>query len=517
MFLFFVFLLSSIPNLLYNRLMNKEPTQNFVPPVVAVLGHVDHGKTTLLDAIRKTNIAGGEHGGITQKIGASEIEIVHEGLKRSITFIDTPGHAAFAQMRGRGVQAADICLLVVSVIDGVMPQTKEAISLLRDTPFIVVLTKSDAPDKNPEKVKQQLVRENVLLEGYGGDVPVMEVSARTGQNIQELLDLILLVFEIKYLQGEKKVGKPDESLQGIVIEAKLDQKSGPRATVIIKHGKLIIKDILIAGTSEGKVKALFNTSGKSVQEASVGQAVEVLGFEQVPPVGSVVYKKKQSELTASKVFLAKETILPAKRQTALEINPLRALMEEHEHALSVFLCADTQGSLEAIRQALPKDVHIVMEKTGEISEADILFAKSTGSLVLSFNTRIKPDVARFAITEKVLAKNYTIIYEMLDEIKEVLEGKKLAQAEQIFGTAKVLASFPYEKTFVLGVKVQEGRLAKNDRIRLIRQDEIIGESIISSLRQGKNQTSKVEEGQEAGVLLSPFIDFQVGDMIISHS
>lgn len=488
-----------------------------IPPVVAVLGHVDHGKTTLLDTIRKTNIASREHGGITQTIGASTIELIHEGKKRRITFIDTPGHAAFSQMRGRGVQAADVSLLVVSIVDGVMPQTKEAIALLKGTPFIVVLTKADSPEKNPEKVKQQLVHENVLLEGYGGDIPVIEVSARTGQNIKELLDLILLVFEIHYMQGEKKAGSSNNPLQAIVIESRLDQKVGPRATVIIKQGKLAVKDVLVALGTEGKVRALFTSSGKGVKEASVGEGVEILGFEDVPSVGSMVYNKAESMLSASHVSLTKTQMSLKERAVSLEENPMRALLTQKENALLILLCADTQGSLEAITKALPTDVRILTAKTGEISEADILFAKSTGAIILAFNTKVRPEIEKFALTEKVLVRNYTIIYEMLDEITEVMEGKRMTNVEQLYGSAKILASFPFEKTKVLGVKVMEGRLAKGDKVRLIRNDNPVGESTIGSLRQGKNSTSKVESGQECGVLLSPFLDFQLGDMLLSHS
>lgn len=496
-----------------NKTIQSPVTQILIPPVVAVLGHVDHGKTTLLDAIRKTNIAAREHGGITQKIGASSIELLHEGQKRRITFIDTPGHAAFSQMRGRGVQAADIALLVVSAADGVMPQTQESIQLLQQAkaPFIVVLTKADLPDKNVEKVKQQLVRENVSLEGYGGDVPVIEVSARAGTNVKELLDLILLVFEMKYLQGaEQKVGSVDAPLMGVVIESKLDQKVGPRATVIIKQGKIAVKDMILAEPAQGKVRALLADTGASLKEASVGEGVEVLGFEQVPPVGSVVYNKSQTELAPSKVSLMQPS-------TSLEINPQHALKELPKDALYVMLCADTEGSLEAIIKALPKEVHLVTARTGDISEADVILAKSTGAIILTFNVRIRPEVAKFALTEKILAKNYTIIYEMLDEIKDVLEGKRLAQVEQVFGIAQILASFPFEKSQVLGINITDGRIAKGDKVRLIRNNESVGESTIVSLRQGKNSASKVEKGQEAGIMISPFLDFHIGDMILSHS
>lgn len=472
-----------------------------IPPVVSVLGHVDHGKTTLLDAIRKSNIAAREHGGITQKIGASTVEVMHDGKKQAITFIDTPGHEAFAKMRGRGTQAADIALLIVSSVDGVMPQTKESIQLLHAAavPFIVVLTKSDAPEKNPEKVKQQLIRENVLLEGYGGDVPVLEVSARNGTNVKELLDLILLVWEMRQ-QTHPLEGINEKPLEAIVIESKLDPKSGPRATVVIKNGTLRVKDEIVASDVSGKVRSIITDSGNQVQEVGTGGAVEVLGFEKVPPVGSIV-KKKGDEATSQVALHAKK-----------ESNFI-----EGETTLSLILAADTQGSLEAIIHSLPKEVHLLIQKTGDISEADVLMAKSTGAIILTFNIKLKPDILKFAQTEKVLLKNYSIIYEMLSEIGQVIEGKALAMMEQIYGTAQVQATFPFEKSVVYGLRVTDGRVARGDKIRIIREENVIGESSVVSLRQGKEQVSKVEKGQECGILVSPALDITIGDMVVCHS
>jgi translation initiation factor IF-2 len=483
---------------------------NSYPPVVAVLGHVDHGKTTLLDAIRKTNVAGGEHGGITQKIGASEIEIEHEGKKRKITFIDTPGHEAFFQMRGRGAQAADVGLLIVSLVDGVMPQTKESITLLKNSkiPYIVVLTKSDDPGSLPDKVKDQLLKEEVMLEGYGGDVPFIEVSARKGVNIKELLDLILLVFDIKK-EANFYPFKVDAPLMGIVIESKLDQKSGPKATIIIKNGKIKLRDEIYADDVKAKVKGIVSSLSKTMSEASVGDGVEILGFEKVPQVGSIVTNaKKEVEILEYK-----------------EENPDSATLEESaspfgeedQNMLSVVLCADTQGSLEAITNSLPEKVRFIVKKTGEIEVSDVLFAKSTGAIVLGFNVKVKPQVANLARTEKVLIKTYTIIYEMIDEISDFIQGKIEALQEEILGIAKIIASFPFEKTKVCGIKVAEGRIAKGDKVRLVREDISIGESHINSVRKGKDQTSKIEQGEEGGIILSPSLDFTIGDMLISHS
>lgn len=473
----------------------SENPQNLIAPVITVLGHVDHGKTTLLDTIRKTSIAEREHGGITQKIGASNIEIEHEGKKRKITFIDTPGHEAFSLMRGRGVMAADIALLVVSSVDGVMPQTKEAITLIKsaNTPYIVVLAKSDVAEKNLEKVKGQLLKEEVLLEGMGGEVPFIEVSAKTNHNIKELLGLILLVWEMQ--------SKPASTTEfkGVIIESKMDQKAGPKATVVIKSGKVSIKDELFTDGIKVRVRSLTGSSGESLKEAGVGDAVEMLGFEKVPPVGSVV------RTTASEVKIA-------------ETGPTSLLeAPEEDPRFKVIVCADTQGSLEAIINAISKkDVKIVLKKTGEVEGSDVLFAKSTGAVILGFNTKVTPTVTKLAETEKILIRNYNIIYELLDELEDFLEGKRIAGLEKILGKAKILASFPFEKQKILGISVLEGRIAKGDKIRIMHDDNAVGESTIASLRQGKEQVSKVEKGSEAGILSSSNLDFTIGDMVISH-
>lgn len=484
-------------------------SQHSFPPVVAVLGHVDHGKTTLLDTIRKTSIANQEAGGITQKIGASSIDLIHEGKKRTIIFIDTPGHEAFSQMRGRGAQVADLALLVIASNEGLKPQTKESIEILKKTKtrFIVVLTKADLPTKNPEKVKQELLKEQITLEEYGGQTPLIEVSAKTNLHVKELLDLILLVFDLhKPAEHEIQISK-NAPLKAVVIESKLDPKAGPRATIVIKNGTIKVRMELLADGLSGKVRTLINDKGQQLQEASIGDAVEILGFKRVPSIGSIITHKSKGVVMQPQ---PQELVQPLKKELVYQ-------QKEEERGISVIFVADTQGSLEAISSALPKDVKIILQKTGEVSEADILLAKSTGSIVLCFNTKIRPEILKFALTERVLLRNYSIIYEMLDEIKDALEGKLLAQMEQILGKAKVLATFPFEKTLAYGIQVNSGRIARGDRLRILRNEEIIGETSITSLRSGKNPVSKVEKGHEAGILIASPIDIQVGDMILSHS
>lgn len=475
---------------------------NTFSPVVSVLGHVDHGKTTLLDAIRKSSVAADEHGGITQKIGASSVEISTDSGRRTITFIDTPGHAAFSNMRGRGARVADVGILVVAANDGVMPQTEESIDMLKKAgiPFIVAFTKADLPDSQVEKVKQQLLKKEVIVDSLGGEVPSIEVSAKTGKNVTELLDLVVLVFDMHYTE-EKMTGKVGltQPLEAVVIESKLDPKSGAKATVVVKNGMISVKDMVVAGQAKGKVRALITDSGKQVPSATVGDAVGVLGFETVPSVGGIVRKQGQ-----------KEEALVAAPMASSQVTG-------EEVVLSLILVADTLGSLEALLASLPEGIRVVASKTGEVSEADVLLAKQVGAFVLTFNVKLRPDLIKFAQNEKVLLKNYTIIYELLDEVKDAKEGKILSGMEQVYGGAQILASFPFDKTQVLGIKVLEGRIAKGDKIRLTRDDIVIGETSVVSLRQGKEIASKAEKNQEAGIIISPFLDFQVGDVIIAHS
>lgn len=478
--------------------------QNDIAPVVSVLGHVDHGKTTLLDAIRKSNVASREHGGITQKIGASSVVITHDGKNRKITFVDTPGHETFANMRSRGARVADIAILVISALDGVMPQTKESIQLIQQAgiPYIVAFTKADLPDKNIEKIKQQLAQSNVMVEGYGGDIPTIEVSAKNGTNVKELLDLVILLFEMKQT-AEGTHPSLDGALEAVVIESRLDPKVGAKASVVVKNGTLRVKDAIAADGVTGKVRALITDTGENVKEVHAGDAAEILGFEKVPAVGSIVTR-------ASDVSATQDT----KTQITEGINGPKMV---EGSSLSLILVADTQGALEAIIAALPQGIQLMRQKTGEVSEADVLYAKSVGAILLSFNVKIRPDVINIARTEKVLVKNYTIVYELLDELKDVMEGKRLAEMEQIYGVAQIQATFPFEKSTVLGLKVIDGRVAKGDKIRIMRDEEAIGESSIVSVRQGKDVTSKVEAPNECGILISPLLDFHVGDVILSHS
>lgn len=467
----------------------------YYPPVVCVLGHVDHGKTTLLDAIRKTSVAEKEVGQITQKIGTSEITIPYEGEKRKITFIDTPGHEAFLTMRSRGVSAADIAILVVALNEGVKPQTKESIKHIKESkiPVIVALTKADLPDINQEKVKQQLVKEGILLEGLGGNVPALLVSGKTGKGIKELLDLILLVFE---MQDDKKDKK---EFKAVVIESKLDPKKGNLVTLVIKSGCLKVGDEIKARNSTGKVRAIFNSFGESLKEASVGSGIEILGFTSLPKPGEIV-----SLLGEEKI----EEVFEKDFQVA-----------KKESLLLLLLKADTLGSLEAISDLLPKEASIILKGTGPVNDSDILLAKAQKAIVLAFNVPVKKDILQLAHLERVIVKQYNLIYELLREIEEVVGDIKSGsglKTETILGKIKILASFPAGKTKALGLKVLEGRIASGDRVKLLRRDTELGKSQIKSLRKGKEITKVAEIGEECGAVLDPLLDFEVGDMLLSY-
>lgn len=494
--------------------MSKNQTQteasdavsNQFPPVVSVLGHVDHGKTSLLDAIRKSDIAGVEHGGITQRIGTSEIEIEHEGKKRSITFIDTPGHEAFFTMRSQGVNASDIALLIVAADDGVMPQTKESIEKIKEAgiPYIVVITKIDVPGAQIEKVKQMILGEGILLEGFGGEVPYMGVSSKTGENIKDLLDLVVLVSDLH--PAEKSSELP---FMGVVIDSKLDKRRGPVSTLIVKQGKLSTGVKLYHLDQDlGKVRALFNSTGTGVKEAYPGQGVEILGLTKVLDTGAVILDIAQA--------VVKEAAKPAASPQQF-ISLASFFTEKDEPGLSVVLKTETSGELDAIKASLPEDIRVAGEGKGDIGVTDILMAKDSKALVLGFNVGIAKDAQLLATSEGVFIKTYSIIYNLLDEMKEALEGLNTEEEVKIRGRAEIIAEFPTEVGKILGVKVTEGRLALQDPVIVTRDDVEVGRGKINLLKRGKQEVKEVAKGLECGVTITPIIDFQVGDVLLSHS
>jgi len=481
--------------------MQQTNNTSHYPPVVSVLGHVDHGKTSLLDAIRKTNAADRETGGITQKIGASEIEIQHEGKKRKITFIDTPGHEAFSNMRSYGVSAADILLLVIASDDGVMPQTKESLSLIKQSglPYIVVFTKKDLETANIQKVKQQLLSEEVLFEDMGGTVPYIAVSAKSGDGIKDLLELILLVHDL-HTQAPAKT-----DFSGVIIESKLDKKRGVLCTVVVKSGTLSVGEKVYQEVEVGKVRALINPFGKQSKSITVGEAAEILGIRNVLPTGSVLYTKPQ-ELQKTKV---------SEKQQAFDVTAF--LAADQKNTLKVILKTEGRGELEAIKATLPKDVVIVFEGQGDITASDVLMAKDFGAIVIGFNVNVAKDAASLADTETVIVRTYKIIYQLLDEIDEVLQALEERGKEVILGQATILAIFGEGEKRVMGVRIREGRIARGDKVKVMRGQKVMGTGTIASLKHGKQDVKEMGKGSECGVLTSPPIDFQVGDVLLSYN
>lgn len=481
------------------------------PPVVAVLGHVDHGKTTLLDCIRKSDVAAREHGGITQHVGAYQVQVKRQTAKGKseegiITFIDTPGHEAFAKMRSRGAQIADIAVLVVAADDSVMPQTIESIRQVKEAgiPMIVAVNKVDLPTANADRVKQDLAKHEVQVEGFGGDVPIQLISAKQGTGIPELLDLILLVAEMKGL-----VSEPAASLEVPVIETKVDRGKGKMAMVVVKKGTLKPGMMLYEGAIVvGKVRAMFDEQGGKVTEAPPGKPVEILGFDKLPSVGSVLREKPETPAQPK---------APPQPRTRDVADILAAMEEAEKKKLTLVLKADTMGSLEAIIGSLPRDrIDIVRPDLGDITEADILEAKATKALVVGFNVKASSAIRKLAQVEKVVFRTYSIIYELLKELGEVIEGlEEVLVPERELGRGQVVAEFPYRDDRVAGIKVVSGRLARGDNVRMVREETEVGRAKIRSMRHGKEDITKMEVGGECGVLLDRKVDFLLGDGIIA--
>ncbi len=474
------------------------------PPIVTILGHVDHGKTTLLDYIRKASVAAHEHGGITQAIGAYQVE--QEG--KLITFIDTPGHAAFEKMRSRGAQVADIAVLVVAIDDGIMPQTVEAIKHIQNAkvPMIVAVNKIDLAGINQiaqmEKIKKQLSDHNILVEEYGGDVPIVQLSAKSGLNVDKLLEMVLLVAEIHELKGDSTL-----PAAGVVIESNLDKFKGPIATIIIRNGTLKKNDLLLVGGVKGKVRGLIDHTGKNLDSAGPSTPVVVLGLEAVPAVGATLGE----EASEKKDDKAIKSLLDKLRQGDQEI-------------LNVIVKADKQGSLEAIEDALnlfntgKESLKIISSGTGDIGEADIKLASTTRSIVVGFNVKPIGTSAKMAETEHVLIRTYSIIYELIDELKDATEGMLAGElTEEIFGTAQIIAEFPFgDKGRIAGCRILDGTISKGPKVRVIRGEEIIAEGKLKFIKKVREDVAKVEKGDECGMMFDQEIDFAIGDLIQSY-
>ncbi len=487
------------------------------PPIVVVMGHVDHGKTTLLDTIRKTNVAEREKGGITQHIGASQVKLP-DG--RVITFLDTPGHEAFTTLRARGAQITDIAVLVVAADDGVMPQTVEAINHAKafDVPIIVAVNKIDKPGADPMKVRRELSEHGLIPEDWGGDTVFVDVSAKTGQNVDQLLEMITLLADILELKAN-----PNKRAKGVIIETKLDRKKGPTATVIVQEGTLRVGDIFVAGITHGRVRAMFDDKGRQVKEAGPSTPVEVLGFEELPEAGDtlvVVESEKKARELAEKIREKREK--EEKLAQSVRLEDIYKKIESGEiKELRVIVKADTMGSLEALKKSLEElstdevSVRIIHGAVGGITENDVMLAKASGAIIIGFNTRPDPKARELIEKEKVDARMYGIIYQVIDDVKKALQGLlEPVEREEILGSAEVRATFKVKKFgTVAGCYVLDGKIVRGAKARLIRDGVVVYDGQIESLRRFKEDVQEVARGYECGVKLKDFNDVKVGDVI----
>ncbi|EAQ76226.1 MULTISPECIES: translation initiation factor IF-2 [unclassified Synechococcus] len=496
------------------------------PPVVTVMGHVDHGKTSLLDAIRKTRVAAGEAGGITQHIGAYQVTIPHSGEDRRITFLDTPGHEAFTAMRARGTKVTDVAVLVVAADDGVRPQTLEAISHARaaEVPIIVAINKIDKEGAQPERVKQELSALELVSEDWGGTTVMVPVSATKGENIDKLLEMILLVTEVEDLQAN-----PDRMAKGTVIEAHLDKAKGPVATLLIQNGTLKAGDVVAAGPVLGKVRAMVDDSGKRVKTAGPSSAVEALGFSEVPTAGDEfeVYpdEKIARSVVGDRANEARATRLAqqmASRRVSLASMSGQASEGELKE-LNLILKADVQGSVEAILGSLEQlpqgevQVRVLLSAPGEITETDVDLAAASGAVIVGFNTSMASGAKRAADANGVDVRDYDVIYKLLEDIQLAMEGLLEPElVEEPLGEAEVRAVFTIGKSAVAGCYVTSGKLQRNCKVRIQRNKQVVFEGDLDSLRRNKDDVKEVATGFECGIGCDRFANWQDGDRVMAY-
>ncbi|MHB8541668.1 MAG: translation initiation factor IF-2 [Candidatus Acidiferrales bacterium] len=487
-------------------------------PVVTVMGHVDHGKTSLLDAIRSTDVAGGESGGITQHIGASQVHI--DGKR--IVFIDTPGHEAFTRMRARGAKVTDIVVLVVGADDGVMPQTEEAIDHARaaKVPIIVALNKVDKPDAQPERVKRQLADHGLMPEDWGGDTVMVEVSAKTKKNIERLLEMILLVGDLRELKSN-----PASSASGTVLESRVDKGRGPVATVLVQNGTLSVGDVFICGAVYGKVRALYDDRGQSVKSAGPSTPVEVLGLQGIPDAGDqfqVADEAKARHIVEYRQSKQREATLAKSFSSRLTLDQLHEQLKAGEvKDLPIVIKGDVQGSVEVLSEMLPKlssdqvKLKIMHASVGAVSETDVLLASASNAIIIAFNVRPERKASDLAQQEGVEIRQHSIIYEVVDEIKKAMVGL-LAPVikEQYLGRAEVRDTFRVKGVgMIAGCHVQEGIIKRDSEVRVLRDNVVIYTGRVSSLRRFKDDASEVRAGFECGIGISNFADVKVGDIL----
>lgn len=491
------------------------------PPVVTVMGHVDHGKTTLLDTVRQTDVAVREHGGITQHIGAYQ---VFHGDK-AITFIDTPGHEAFTAMRARGAQVTDLAVLVVAADDGVKPQTIEALNHAKaaGVPVVVAINKIDKPEANVDRVKQQLTEQGLVPEEWGGETPFVAISAKTGENIEDLLDVILLVAELQELKAPREA-----RARGVVIEAKLDRGRGPVATVLVEKGILKVGDAVVVDLAYGKVRAVMDDKGDLINEAPPAQPVEIVGLSAVPAAGSelVVVEDEKAARRIAEERMLKVRLVEAGRRSHISLEELfRRAQEGKMQELKIVLKADTKGSIEAVQEALygldqeKVRVKIIHAAVGGITEADIMLAAASEAIAVGFNVRPDSKARSQAIQEQVEVRTYRVIYQLTEDIKAALKGMLAPEyVEEELGRVEVRQVFKISKVgSVAGCYVTEGKVTRSAKVRLLREGSIVYEGEIASLKRFKDDVKEVKAGYECGIMLADFQDLKPGDIIEAYT
>mgnify|MGYP000261100423 CR=1 FL=1 len=495
------------------------------PPVVTVMGHVDHGKTRLLDAIRKTNVVSGEAGGITQHIGAYQVHTIHEGIDRPVTFIDTPGHEAFTAMRARGAQVTDVAILVVAADDGIMPQTVEALNHAQsaNVPIVVAVNKVDKPDANPAKVRQQLTEFNLVAEEYGGDVMFVDVSALTGAGIQELLDAVLLVADA----GLDLRANPNKAARGVAIEAKLDKGRGAVATVLIQSGTLRVGDAIVAGTAYGRVRAMADENGNPVEAATPSRPVQVQGLSSVPRAGDtfiVTDEDRTARQIAEKREAAERNAQLAKARKRISLEDFTKALEDGKvESLNLIIKGDVSGAVEALEESLLKievddsvQLRIIHRGVGAVTESDVNLATVDNAIIIGFNVRPDTKARERAAREGVDIRFYSVIYNALEDIENSLKGMLKPEYEEVqSGVAEIREVFRSSKFGnIAGCIVRSGTITRNSKARVIREGVVIADGLaIESLRRFKDDATEVRTDFECGIGLGKYNDIQVGDEI----
>lgn len=490
------------------------------PPVVTIMGHVDHGKTTLLDAIRQSKITAGESGGITQHIGAYQVE----ANGKFVTFLDTPGHEAFTTMRSRGAQVTDITILVVAADDGVMPQTVEAINHAKaaEVPIIVAINKIDKPEANPDRIKQELAEHELIPEEWGGETVFVPISALRGEGIDELLEMILLVAEMQELKSN-----PNKRARGTIIEAELDKERGPMATMLVQHGTLKVGDPFVAGNYYGKVRAMVNDRGRRIKEAKPSTPVEVLGLSNVPDAGQafMVFKdeKKARAIAEARASKQRQADIGANSRVTLD-DLFKQIKEGDIRALPVIIKADAQGSVEALASALQKidiegvKVSIIHTGAGAITESDVILASASNAIIIGFNVRPDANARATARAEKVDIRLYRIIYDAIEEIEQAMAGLLDPEyKETVIGQVEVRQTFKVSSIgTIAGSYVTEGKVTRNAQARVVRDGVVIFDGKIDTLKRFKDDVREVAQGYECGITLENFNDIKEGDVIEAY-